>query len=160
MNGPGATSPGDGSRSLTLRHVLREWLKKFFSESKPGRGSAESKKEQQTEKDDNGTEDQVQGSNNDDGSNVESVNLQDGENTENDGTKQIEEGSKDRLKSKAGDAAQDVINTVYEWEKDMEAVLHGIPAPLDIPLHWLAINMSYADNFLYVVVRKKKHRPT
>ncbi|OQR78337.1 autophagy protein 5-like [Tropilaelaps mercedesae] len=46
----------------------------------------------------------------------------------------------------------------HVWEEDMEVILHGIHAPLDVPLSWLSVNMSYADNFLYVVVRKKKAR--
>lgn len=47
-----------------------------------------------------------------------------------------------------------------DWVKDFsdekrEVLLHGVPAPLEAPLQWLGVNMSYADNFLYIVVRPK-----
>jgi len=51
-------------------------------------------------------------------------------------------------------------DVVSDWVKNFsedthDAILHGVPAPLDAPLQWLSINMSYADNFLYVVVKPK-----
>lgn len=34
-----------------------------------------------------------------------------------------------------------------------EAILHGVPLPLDTPLAWAARHLAYADNFLHIVVR-------
>ena len=54
---------------------------------------------------------------------------------------------------------REVLN---DWVNDFsdekhEVLLHGVPAPLEAPLQWLGVNMSYADNFLYIVVRPKWH---
>lgn len=35
------------------------------------------------------------------------------------------------------------------------AISHGIHLPFNIPLIWLARNLSYPDNFVHIVLRKR-----
>ncbi|KAJ3402009.1 autophagy protein 5 [Chytridiales sp. JEL 0842] len=39
--------------------------------------------------------------------------------------------------------------------KQIQAIVHGISVPLETPVLWLSRNMSYADNFLHVVILVK-----
>ncbi len=41
---------------------------------------------------------------------------------------------------------------------DPKVVLHGVTVPLDVPLLWLSHNMSYADNFLHLVIRTDNNK--
>ncbi|TPX53939.1 hypothetical protein PhCBS80983_g06104 [Powellomyces hirtus] len=52
-----------------------------------------------------------------------------------------------------GDASRRGSVDSMKRAPDAVALLHGIEAPLGVPLVWLSQNCSYPDNFLHIVIR-------
>lgn len=40
--------------------------------------------------------------------------------------------------------------------KSISIIIHGVELPLDTPIGWAYENLSFADNFLHVVVISKR----
>jgi hypothetical protein len=60
-----------------------------------------------------------------------------------------------------GDILNQIIPELFVSEKarldpQVAVVLHGVHLPLDTPVNWAYENLSFADNFLHVVVTFKK----
>lgn len=45
-----------------------------------------------------------------------------------------------------------------EYSPQADVLIHGLAVPLDTPLAWASQNLSHADNFLHVVVARKKDK--
>lgn len=155
MNGPNGSLPDDSSKPLTLRHVLRQWLGRCQNPDEQAAASDPAEPVKQVEEGDK-ADDQTQNSAVQDGTQCspDRGTPKDGaEAATTEAQTTSEQSTVDENNSKHPTADED------RWEEDeMEVILHGVRAPLDVPLHWLAINMSYADNFLYVVVRQRKEK--
>ncbi|KAI7906481.1 autophagy protein Apg5-domain-containing protein [Cokeromyces recurvatus] len=57
-----------------------------------------------------------------------------------------------------GDILKRLIPDLFienELDPNIEIIIHGIELPLDTPVHWAYENLSFADNFLHIVIRKK-----
>lgn len=42
-----------------------------------------------------------------------------------------------------------------ETAKSITVIVHGIEIPLDTPMNWAYENLSFADNFLHIVILSK-----
>lgn len=46
----------------------------------------------------------------------------------------------------------------HEAQAPASVVIHGISIPLDTPIAWMSQNMSFADNFLHLVICKRSSK--
>ncbi|KAI7874716.1 autophagy protein 5 [Lichtheimia hyalospora FSU 10163] len=66
----------------------------------------------------------------------------------------IEEGYERSLGQVLGEILPDIFPP-SENEHTGYPVIHGITLPLDTPIAWASLNLSYADHFLHLIVNKK-----
>jgi autophagy-related protein 5 len=60
-----------------------------------------------------------------------------------------------------GDILNHIVPDLFKSEKTIfdptvAVILHGVNLPLDTPVNWAYENLSFADNFLHLVVTFKK----
>ncbi|XP_022655162.1 autophagy protein 5-like [Varroa jacobsoni] len=156
MSGSSDGLPDNSKQPITLRHVLRLWFTRPQNQGKP---TVTPELHDLSKK-----EDCNQCLAAEDGTQTPDTESSPGTTERRviaggDGTETVKNDSRSTHKGKPQESTENngkLPASSYEWGEDMEVILHGIPVPLDAPLQWLAINMSYADNFLYVVVRQRK----